>query len=274
MTGKRGADDMLGEGAGPWQTLSALRQREPLVHNIANLVAMDLAANLLLAAGALPAMVHAVQEVEDMVAEADALSIHLGTISADWVEPMVIAARKAVELDKPWVLDPAGGAATAHRTRVAERLAHLQPTVIRGDGAEILALGGGRAPARGPGSRVESAEALDAARDLAKATGAIVAVTGAVDYVTDGRTILAVANGHPLMTKVAGLGCALSCLIGACCAVNPERMAATAHGLALLGLAGELAAERAEGPASLRADLIDRLHNLDEAALSEGARIE
>jgi hydroxyethylthiazole kinase len=262
------------EAGGPWQTLGTLRVRTPLVHNITNFVAMDLAANLLLAAGALPAMVHATEEVEDAVEAADALTINIGTLSPGWVDAMAAAARKAVETGRPWVLDPAGAAATEHRRRIAERLAHLQPTVIRGNGSEILALGSGEAPARGVESEVDSAEALDAAHDLAKATGAIVAVTGAVDYVTDGRTLAAVTNGDLLMTKVTAVGCALTCLIGACCAVNQDHMAATAHGLAILGLAGELAAEEARGPGSFRTRLLDALYNLDEATLTAGARIQ
>jgi hydroxyethylthiazole kinase len=271
---KQGTGRGPDEAAGPWQTLNALRLRTPLVHNITNFVAMDLAANLLLAAGGLPIMIHAAEEVEEAVTTADALTINTGTLSPGWIEAMTAAARKAVELGKPWILDPAGAAATSHRHQVAERLAHLQPTVIRGNGSEILVLGGGMAPVGGVDSEVESAEALDAAHDLARATGAIVAVTGAVDYVSDGKAIVAVANGAPLMTKVTALGCALTCLIGACCAVNQDHLAATAHALAMLGLSGELAAIEARGPASFRVQLLDALYNLDEAALAAGARIQ
>jgi len=269
---------MTNETAGPWRTLSALRDRVPLVHNMTNFVAMDLAANLLLAAGASPAMVHAAEEVEDFLDQADALTINIGTLSAGWVEPMASAARKAVELGLPWILDPVGVGATPFRGETAQRLAHLQPSVIRGNGSEILCLGGGQASGEatthGVDSTVESAEALDAAHDLAKATGAIVAVTGAIDYVTDGERIVAVANGHPMMTRVTALGCALTCLMGACCAVNEDYLEATAHALAILGLAGELAAAEATGPASFRVRLIDAIYNLDEATLLDGARIQ
>ena len=145
------------ESAGPWRTLNCLRLHAPLVHNITNFVAMDLAANLLLSAGGLPVMVHAAEEVEDAVASADALTINTGTFTPGWITAMTAAARKAVELGKPWVLDPAGAAATEHRHQVAERLAHLQPTVIRGNGSEILVLGGGAAPAGGVDSASMSA---------------------------------------------------------------------------------------------------------------------
>lgn len=259
---------------GPGQTLNALRRRAPLVHNITNLVAMDIATNLLLAAGALPAMIHNAQEVRDVVAEADALTINIGTLSANWLEPMVAAARTAVDLGKPWVLDPVGGALSTHRGEVAQRLAHLQPNVIRGNGTAIMALALNKPPAPGGDLQVDSTEALDAAYELAKATGAVVAVTGAVDYVIDGKDIVAVANGHPLMARVAGLDCALTCLVGACCAVGRDAMSATVHALAIMGLCGELAAAQAQGPASFRTRLIDTLYNLDAETLTQGARIQ
>jgi len=262
------------EKTGPGHMLNALRRRAPLVHNITNLVAMDLAANLLQAAGAMPAMIHDSQEVGDVVAEADALTINIGTLSANWLEPMVEAARLAVDLGKPWVLDPVGGALSAHRGEVARRLAHLQPSVIRGNGAEIMALAQNKPPARGGDLQVDSTEALDAAFDLAKATGAVVAVTGAVDYVIDGKGIVAVANGHPLMAKVAGLDCALTCLVGACCAVGQDDMNATVYAHAIMGLCGELAAAGAQGPATFRTRLIDTLYNLDAATLNQGARMQ
>ena len=262
------------EAANPWRTLSAIRARSPVVHCITNLVAMDLVANVLLASGAAPAMARDAREVEDFVAGAAALTINIGTLSAQDVEPMATAARKAVELGRPWVLDPVGLSASTLRRETAERLAGLQPSVIRGNGGEILALGGGRAALRGMDSAIESAEALDAAHDLARNTGAVIAVTGAVDYVTDGRRMVAVANGHPMMTRVTAMGCALTGLLGACCAVTGDPLAATTHGLAIMGLAGEQAAAEAAGPGSLRVGFLDALHGMDQAALVSGARIE
>ncbi len=269
-----GGHDRTDAAADPWPTLQEIRARAPLVHNMINLVAMDLAANLLLATGAAPAMVHAAEEVEDFLDRADALTINIGTLSSAADEPMARAARKAVELGRPWILDPVGVGATPFRSEAAVRLSRLQPTIIRGNGSEILALGGERSTGRGVESGVDSAEALDAARDLARATGAIVATTGAVDYVTDGERIVAVANGHPMMTRVTAMGCALTCLIGACCAVNPDHMAASAHGLAIFGLAGELAAAETTGPGSFRARFIDEIYTMDQAKLGEGARIQ
>ena len=268
-------DEMSEQRIGnPWRTLRRIRERGPLIHAIANFVAADLTANLLLAVGASATMAHRGEEVEDFVALADALSINLGTLSNDRIEPMVAAARSAVELGKPWTLDPVAVGSSLERRDVASRLAGLQPTVIRGNAGEILSLGDAEGMAAGVDSPIDSAEALDAARDLARSTGATVAVTGAVDYVTDGERILAVANGHPLMVRVTGVGCGLTALIASCCAVEPDVMTATAHALSILGLAGEIAASDAVGPASFRVRLIDCLYNIDEETLETGARIQ
>ncbi len=238
-------------------------------------VAADLTANLLLSAGARVVMAHDKAEVEDFVALADALSLNLGVLTADRVEPMVAAARFAVELGRPWVLDPVAIAASQERHALAKRLSGLQPTVIRGNAAEILAMAADEEPpAAGVDSALDAAEALDAAQDLSRATGAVVAVTGAVDYVTDGVRLAAVANGHHLMTRVTGVGCALSALVAACCTVEEDALVAAANGLAILGLAGELAAHDATGPASFRTGLIDRLYSLDQDSLDAGARIQ
>jgi len=236
---------------------------------------MDLAANLLLAAGASPATVQSAEELSDFIAAIDALTVNLGTPSQARVEAMALAAREAVAQGKPWVLDPVGVGATPFRLEAGRRLADLRPTVIRGNAAEILTLGeAGGALTHGLESASDSAEALDAARDLARRTGAVVAVTGGVDYVTDGQRIVAVANGHSLMTKVTGMGCALTCLIGACCAVEPEPIAASAAGLAIMGVAGEIAAAEAAGPGSFRSRFLDVLYNLDQATLTDNARVE
>lgn len=263
------------ENVGPWPTLAAVREQAPVVQNITNFVAMDLAANVLLAVGASPAMVRDAEEIPDFAVLADAVTINIGTLSGQAVEAMARAAREAVAQGKPWVLDPVGAGTTALRRETAQRLVRLKPTVIRGNGAEILALGdAGSGQCRGLDSDIDSVAALDAARDLAGATGAVVAVTGTVDYVTDGQAVVAVANGDALMTRVTAIGCALSCLIGACCAVNPVPLNAAVHALAIMGVAAESAAADAAGPGSFRVGLLDALYNLDAVTLDKNARID
>ncbi len=257
-----------------WHSLQAIRRDAPLIHNITNFVSMDIAANALLALGASPAMVHAEDEVADFVKIARALVVNIGTLSPPWVSAMVVAAKAAKAGGKPWVLDPVGVGATPYRTRVASELAALGPTVIRANASEILALAGAAAgPTKGVDSTHGSDEAVHAAQALAKQVGAVVAVTGALDHVTDGERVLKVANGHPMMTKVTALGCSASAIVGAFLVVEPDPLVATAQALAVFGLAAELAAAKAAGPGSLRWRLLDELAGLDEAAVLQGARI-
>ena len=218
---------------------------------------------------------HAREEAADFVAIASALVVNIGTLSPPWVEAMHQSAQAAGALGKPWVLDPVGCGATPYRTEVAVALAERRPTAIRANASEILALAGAaNSSTRGVDSTHTSDEALEAARFLARETGAVVAVTGAIDRITDGRHTLAVANGHPLMARVTALGCAASAIVGAFLAVEPDPVAATASAVALFGLAGERAAAGAAGPGSLRWRLMDELHGLDEAAVRAGVRIE
>lgn len=257
-----------------WRTLSLLRSQRPLVHCVTNYVAMDITANLLLAAGASPVVAHALEEVEEIAAAAGALAVNIGTLDERWTESMLAAARAAVEAGVPWVLDPVGVNATPYRLEVAKRLMGLQPTVIRGNASEIATLGGGDAAGgQGVDSTIESFDALDAAQDLARKTGAVVAVTGAVDYVTNGRELVAVANGHELMSRVTAVGCALTALTAACLAVRGDPLSATVHSLVLMGIAGEVAAERSQGPASFRLQMLDALFLFEEAQVVETARI-
>ncbi|HET7228864.1 MAG TPA: hydroxyethylthiazole kinase [Longimicrobium sp.] len=252
-----------------WKALSRLREITPLVHNITNYVAMDVSANALLAVGAAPAMVHAQEEVEEFVSISHALVVNIGTLSPAWVDAMRRAADRAVQLGKPWVLDPVGAGATKYRTQTARDLAGRRPTVIRGNASEILAVGGGVEGTRGVDSAHGSDDALAAARALAGRLGCVVAVTGAVDYVTDGTRTLAISNGHVMMTRVTALGCSATALVGAFLASHDDPVFATAAALGVIGLAGEIAARGAAGPGTLRQRLIDALYALDEAAMAD-----
>ncbi|WP_339948924.1 hydroxyethylthiazole kinase [uncultured Albimonas sp.] len=258
----------------PGARLAAMRAGAPLVHNITNYVAMNVMANALLAAGASPAMVHAREEAAGFAAIAAALTVNIGTLSPPWAEAMEAAAASAVAHGKPWVLDPVAVFASPYRTEVCARLVALSPTVIRGNASEILALAGGTAGAAGAdaGDEVSAAEA--GARALALRSGAVVAVTGPVDFLTDGSRAFRVANGHALMPKVTALGCSLTGVVAAFVATGEDPLAATAAALAFYGLAGERAATGAAGPGSFAVAFIDALHALSPADLDAGARIE
>lgn len=258
----------------PWTPLARLRAAAPLVHNITNYVVMNTTANALLAIGASPAMVHAVEEVEDFTAISQALVVNIGTLSPRWVEAMRLAAIRAREVGIPWVLDPVGAGATSYRTNVAADLVRLRPSVIRGNASEIMVLAGAvGAGGKGVDSAHATEDALEPARRLARDAGAVVAMTGAVDFVTDGARTIALHNGHPLMARVTGLGCTATALVGACLAAEPNAIDATVAALTALGVAGEIAAEHAPGPGSLQMMLLDALHTLDEATVRRRARI-
>ncbi|KQV65306.1 hydroxyethylthiazole kinase [Rhizobium sp. Root1220] len=259
----------------PGTLLTALRERPPLVQCITNFVAMNIAANVLLATGASPAMVHAEEEAGEFAGIAGALTVNIGTLSASWLRGMQAAATAANDIGKPWVLDPVAHYATAFRREATEALLALGPTVIRGNASEIIALAGGT----GRGQGVDSGDAVDghaeaAARLLARTHGSVVAVTGAVDFVTDGDSAVRIEGGSPLMPQVTALGCSLTCLVGAFVAVRPDLpLEATVAALATFAVVGEDAAHRAEGPGSFSWRLLDALAALDGPALDDRARI-
>jgi hydroxyethylthiazole kinase len=253
--------------------LARVRAAAPLVHSITNYVVMNNTANALLALGASPAMVHALDEVEDFVSISSALVVNIGTLSPPWVTAMQRAAVRAGERGIPWVLDPVGAGATAYRTDTARALLALRPTVLRGNASEVLAVAGEDGATKGVDSTATSDAALDAATRLAQRYGCTVVITGAVDLVTDGVRVVRCGNGHPLMTRVTGLGCSVSALTGACIAVETDPVHASAAALVLAGVAGEIAAERARGPGSLQVEILDALSALDAAALDVRARV-
>lgn len=252
--------------------LAHMRATAPLVHNITNYVAMNIMANVMLAAGASPAMVHAREEVADFAALSHALTVNIGTLDTAWAEAMQMAAEVMQSEQRPWVLDPVGVGATRFRQDVCARLLAMRPTVIRGNASEILALAGVAAAGRGADSADEVAAAEASARNLAQETGAIVAVSGPVDYVTDGTEAFRIHNGHPLMPKVTALGCSLNGVIAAFC-VGQKPLQATCAAMAFYGLAGEQAARDSAGPGSFQAAFLDQLQALTPSELTENARV-
>ncbi|QPH52794.1 hydroxyethylthiazole kinase [Pontivivens ytuae] len=256
----------------PGQYLATMRDAAPLVHNITNFVAMNVMANVLIAAGASPAMVHARAEVAEFAGIAAALTVNIGTADPEWAQGMEEAAAVMTSAGRPWVLDPVGVGATRFRQELCARLIEARPTVVRGNASEILALAGTAAKARGVDAGDSVAAAEDAARALATRTGGVVAVTGAEDFVTDGTSGLRVGNGHALMTRVTALGCSLTGVVGAFCAGQPP-LEATAAALAYYGIAGERAAAQAAGPGSFQVAFLDALHAVTPAEVNASARI-
>lgn len=254
-----------------------VRAQRPLIHCITNFVSMDIMANVLLAAGCSPAMAHSLDEVESFIGISSALLVNMGTLDSNWIAAKKLAAKRAVELGKPWVLDPVGCGATPVRTAACAALLGCRPTVVRGNASEVMAMAGAGGNVKGVDSTAASTDALDAAKQLAASNGCIVAVSGAVDYVTDGSRVVAVRNGHEMLTLITAAGCSLTALIAAFVAAAPQQpLLATAHALAVFGLAAEegLKVVPRPGPGSLRVALLDMLHLMDQATVTAGARIE
>lgn len=258
----------------PGAMLETLRLERPLVQCITNYVAMNVAANVLLAAGASPAMVHAQDEAGEFAAIASALTINIGTLSPEWIKGMQVAAKAARAANRPWVLDPVAHFATSLRREATKDLLSLSPDVVRGNASEIIALGGGAGRGQGVDSGDGVAEAEDAARQIARNHTTIVAVTGAVDFVTDGNRGVRIEGGSALMPQVTALGCSLTCLVGAFAALRPRNLLeATTAALALFSVAGERASQKADGPGSFGWRFLDELAAVDGKTLDAQARI-
>jgi hydroxyethylthiazole kinase len=258
----------------PGATLRRLREHKPLVHQITNYVVMNETANATLALGALPVMAHAREEVEEMVALAGALVLNIGTLSPHWVEAMLAAGRAANERGIPVVLDPVGAGATTYRTETAKRiLAAVDVTVLRGNAGEVATLVGVDAEVRGVESIGSADDPGELARTAASRLGVVASVTGAVDHVSDGTALVAIANGHPLLASITGTGCMSSAVTGCFLAVAESAFDGAAEALVAFGVAGEDAARVASGPGSFHVALYDALAALDPDTLDARAQV-
>jgi hydroxyethylthiazole kinase len=240
--------------------LDRLRTRSPRVHCITNAVAQNFTANALLAAGCVPSMTLSPEEIAPFVARSHALLVNLGTFDRERREATEIAVETASQDNVPWVLDPVFVERSTPRAAFARELVALGPKVVRLNHAEFSTLAE-REPTR--------AALVAYARDRKITIG----LSGETDLVTDGERIIAIANGHPLMSKVTAMGCAASALIAACLAAEQDAWRASAAALLIVGVAGELAAARAEGPGSFAVAFIDALHRLDGPILAEHAKV-
>ena len=258
-----------------WEDLQRVRAEAPLVHNITNHVVMSSTANALLAIGASPVMAHACQEVEEMVSLARALVINMGTLSTAWVEAMVKAGQEAQRRGIPVVFDPVGCGATQYRTATAQQLtAEIHPTIIRGNASEIRALLRSGQGTKGVDSTQTPEDVIEEAGALSRACQCVVSVSGAVDLIVEGNSVARVANGHPIMTRVTGMGCIATAITAAFAAVNPLPFRAAAHAMAVVGIAGEMAAERSTGPGSFSPHFLDALYLLQESDLTQRLKLQ
>ncbi len=239
---------------------SRVRNASPLVHCLTNIVASAFTADLLAAAGASPAMIPAKEEAPDFARAASALLINVGTLTSMDFSAMALSAKAAGYAKRPWVLDPVAAGITIWRDAMIAKLLLESPTVIRANPSEVMALSGGEKTSKGVDSVLGSNEALEAAVSLAKNTGAIVAVTGEIDYITNGTETLSVTGGDSGASRIVGTGCALSALCAAYIANAPDPLVAVASACALC----KRAAEKAKGLsyASYRIAYLDAIETI------------
>ena len=248
--------------------ISSIRAQSPIVHNITNYVVMNNTANALLSIGASPVMAHWKDEMFEMTGIAGALVINIGTLDGAWIEGMMTAGTIASRRGIPIILDPVGAGATSQRTSaVLELIEVCHPTIIRGNASEIMALVDASIKSKGVDSSASSDDALEAAKKLASNSGAVVVISGAVDYITNGSDVYTVEGGDPIMTSVTGMGCTASALTGAFAAVEPDPMTAATAAVAVMSLAGERAAAISRGNGSMQVNFLDELYRLTPETL-------
>lgn len=263
-----------------------VRRNCPLIHNITNYVTVNDCANVVLACGASPIMADDKEEVAEITTICAALNINIGTLNSRTIESMLIAGKRANELNHPVVLDPVGAGASKLRTQTAiQLLEELRFSVIRGNISEMKTLSSGSGTTKGVDADVTdriTEENLDDviafAKNLAEKTGAVIAITGAIDIVADSHRAYCIRNGHPMMSSITGTGCQLSAMTAAFVAANPHNpLEAAAAAVSAMGYAGELAHSRLsemDGNASYRNYIIDAIYNMTPELLEKGAKYE
>lgn len=257
------------------EILQRIRKTRPLIHHITNLVVTNDNANAMLAVGALPVMAYAEEEVEEMVSASQALVLNIGTLTKEVVRSAILAGKKANSLGIPVVLDPVGVGSTAFRTQSAQRiLKEVQVAAVRGNLAEVASLLGKKARIRGVESVAEVQEISSLVKEAGRTLGAIVAVTGKVDFVSDGKRVIKISNGDFLLTKVTGTGCMATSLCGACVAVEKDVILAIVAALGFLGVCAEVAAMWSRGPGSFHYALFDAMYAVNEEEFAQRLQVE
>ena len=257
-----------------YDLLARVRQQKPVVHHLTNWVTIYDCAQVVKSIGGSPVMAHAPEEVAYMVRIASALVLNIGTLTSDFVEAMKLAAQAANQKGIPVVLDVCGAGATPLRDRkTKELLDAARISIIKGNASEIARVAGADAHTKGVDATEVGGDLLALAQSLSRQRDAVVVITGKEDLITDSRKAFRVGNGHELMTAVVGTGCMATSVIGAFAAVERDLSLAAACALAAYGLAGELAAKQASGPASFKQQLFDSIYRLDQDTVSRGVRI-
>ena len=267
------------------ELLKSVKEKNPLVHHITNYVTVNDCANITLAIGGSPVMAEDINEVRDMVSLASSLVINIGTLNSKSVQSMLVAGKRANKLKIPVILDPVGAGATAYRTDTAKRIiSEVKLAVIRGNLSEIKTLYGVHSKTKGVDSSdsisangSELKEEKEMAKALASKLNTVVAITGAVDIITDGKTLYCVENGHKIMAKVTGTGCMCTSLIGSYLGAGDNNLLAALSGVVSMGIAGETAFEGLDknngGTGTLKVKILDAIYNLSKTEIIERSKI-
>ena len=262
-----------------------VRKNAPLIHNITNYVTVNDVANVILACGGSPIMSDDPHEVEEITSICNGLNINIGTLNGRTIDSMLLAGKKANELQHPVLLDPVGAGASTLRTKTAHKLIeNIHFHVIRGNISEIKTLAKGSGTTKGVDADMADAitednleQAVNFAKSFAKEKNTIIAITGAIDLVSDSTICYCIRNGRPEMSKITGTGCQLSGIMTAFIAANPEHpLEAAAAAVCTMGLAGEIAwkhMQAGDGNATYRNRIIDAICHLDGETLEKGAKI-
>lgn len=258
------------------ESLNRIKKRTPLIHNITNFVAMNSSANILLAIGASPVMAHCRAEVEEMTSLAAALVLNIGTVQEDWLDAMIWAGKTANSAGIPVILDPVGAGATGLRTEAVKKIMkECSVSVLRGNASEILSLGFSDIKTKGVDSSLSlSDEMIRAAKEMALEKECVIAISGEEDCITDGGRVLRVKNGQPIMTRVTGVGCGLTAVTAAFCAVADKKLIdASTAAFAFYGLCGDLAIKTSDKPGSFYVAFIDRLYSTGDKEIKNSLKV-
>lgn len=243
-----------------YEDLKKIREIRPLIHHITNFVVMNDSANITLALGASPIMAHAEEELEDLIKIANALYINVGTLDTHWISSMLKAGKLAEKYNVPVLLDPVGAGASRLRTATVENfLKSFKVDILKGNGGEMLSLGGISGGIKGVDSTMNAN--MDIAAKLAEKYDTTAIITGKIDYISNGKLNGSVENGTDMFQSITGSGCMLGSVISSFLAVNRESFNASIEGLVTFNIAGELAIKKSHGPGSFRQNLIDEIYN-------------
>lgn len=268
------------------QILDNVKIKKPLIHNITNYVTVNDCANIILACGASPIMADDKNEVSEITTICEGLNINIGTLNSRTITSMMIAGKRANELNHPVVLDPVGAGASKLRTKTAKQLLEeVRFSVIRGNISEIKTLANGGGTTKGVDADIAdkvTEENLDEivafAKQFSKRMKAVIAITGSIDIIADEKKAYCIRNGHPMMSSVTGTGCQLSALVTAFVTANPANLLeATAAAVSAMGYAGEIAYSRLtqmDGNSTYRNFIIDAIYNMTSDMLEKGAKYE